>query len=218
MLHELPLLKHTVYAYLEELFSKETPEQFELREQAAHLELANMQISLLQAQLLRFLIQLTGAKRCLELGTYCGYSALVMAQTLPKDGIVHTCDINQKTVKYAYEAWRKANVSEQVIFHLGPALETLNMFVKGNEIFDLIFIDADKTNYINYYQLAKQLLAPKGIILIDNILWDGKVIDDKVSDRQTKAIRQFNQVVKDDPEVSSCVIPLGDGLTLIQLN
>jgi predicted O-methyltransferase YrrM len=177
-----------------------------------------MQISPEQGQLMAFLIELTAAEKTLEIGVYTGYSSLVVALALPETGRITACDINTETTSIAQEFWKKAGVAHKIDLKLAPALETLENLIKQNlsNSFDFIFIDADKKNYLNYYEHSLRLLRPGGLILVDNVLWGGRVADSNSHDKQTLAIRAFNQAIYQDKRISMCLIPIGDGLTLIR--
>lgn len=187
-----------------------------LREQTEKMPERYMQILPLQGQFMAFLVQLTGAKRILEIGTYTGYSSLVMAKALPKDGKVITCDKNHEWTKIAKIYWEKAGVSDKIELRLAPALESLQKLLDENQQFDFIFIDADKKKYNTYYELCLKLLAPKGIIAIDNVLWAGKVADQDQQDGSTLEIRRLNHNIHNDQRVDISLVPIGDGLTLIK--
>ena len=187
-----------------------------LREQTAKMPERYMQILPLQGQFMAFLVQLIGAKRILEIGTYTGYSSLVMAKALPKDGKIITCDKNSEWTKIAKTYWEKAGVSEKIDLRLAPALETLQKLLDEKQQFDFIFIDADKKKYNAYYEICLNLLAPKGTIAIDNVLWAGKVADLDQQDGSTLEIRKLNHNIHNDQRVDISLVPIGDGLTLIK--
>ena len=158
------------------------------------------------------LVRITGARRILEVGTFTGYSALSMASALPDDGKLLTLDINKETGETARRYWQMAGVDHRIEQRFGPALETMQA-LDGS--FDLIFIDADKSNYDLYYERSLELLAPGGAILIDNVLWDGRVIDPSVNDPDTQAIRALNRKIHADHRVQCCMVPIADGLTMV---
>lgn len=189
-----------------------------LRKQTSTMQLAAMQISPEQAQFMQLLIRLIRAKRVLELGTFTGYSALAMALALPKDGHLITCDINTEWTKQAPFFWKEAGQHDKIDLRIAPATETLHQLINDGQShqFDFIFIDADKTNYLTYYELALQLISPNGLIAIDNIFWEGKVVDDKETGAQTREIRKLNLKIKSDPRVFSSLLPIADGLFLVQ--
>lgn len=212
-------LTPALYDYLLDVSLQEHPTLKALREDTAKMPLAVMQISPEQAQFMQFLIRLINAKNVLELGTFTGYSALAMALAMPNDGRVITCDINSEWTCKAPLFWQQAKQEMKIDLRLAPALKTLHQLLEeGHEhSFDFIFIDADKTNYVNYYELALQLLSPSGIIAIDNVLWEGKVIDPQEIGGQTREIRKLNALIKQDSRVYTSMLPIADGLFLIQL-
>lgn len=208
-----------LFAYLEKCSVKESTAQKQLREQVSHLDLSVMQISPLQGQFLKFLLTILKPKKCLELGTYCGYSALLMAESIADDAHLYTCDIKETVTNIAKQAWLDAGVNHKISLILQPAVKTMMQFIKSEPAsFDFIFIDADKTNYTTYYLMAKDLLKSGGTMIIDNIAWEGKVANSKYQDRQTKEIRNCNQLIMRDHSVTSCIVPLGDGMFLIHKN
>lgn len=211
-------LSDTLYQYMLSVSLREPTILKSLRETTHKLSSHEMQISPEQGQLMAFLVELTGAKKTLEIGVYTGYSALVVASALPEMGKVIACDINKETTAIACDFWQKAGVAHKIDLKLAPALETLDNLIKQNhsDSFDFIFIDADKQNYLNYYERSLTLLRSGGLILVDNVLWSGRVTDTHAKDKQTLAIRTFNQAIYQDKRISMCLIPIGDGLTLIR--
>jgi predicted O-methyltransferase YrrM len=203
-----------LYNYILDVSLREHPVLQELRAYTAPMKLALMQISPDQAQFLQFLIKITNAKNVLELGTFTGYSALAMALALPDDGKIITCDSNAEWTKDAHKFWQKAQQQHKIELRLAPALETLPTLKPAN--FDFIFIDADKSNYVNYYEYALKLIKPNGIIAIDNIFWKGKVIDPDTNGAQIREIRKLNQIIKNDNRVDISLLTIGDGLFLIK--
>jgi predicted O-methyltransferase YrrM len=187
-----------------------------LREETALLPSSNCQISAEQGQFMALLLHLIGARRTIEIGVYTGYSALVVAQALPDDGRVIACDINEEWTAVARRYWREAGVERKIDLRIGQALTTLDDLIasgQGNR-FDFVFIDADKTNYANYYERALVLLRPGGLIAVDNVLWYGRVIDASFDDPDTRAIRAFNAQLRQDDRVWLSMLPVRDGLTL----
>ena len=187
-----------------------------LREETARLPNSNLQISAEQGQFMALLMHLIGARRTIEIGVYTGYSALVVAQALPDDGRVIACDINEEWTAVGRRYWREAGVDRKIDLRIGRALSTLDELIasgQGNR-FDFVFIDADKTNYANYYERALVLLRPGGLIAVDNVLWYGRVIDASFDDPDTRAIRVFNEQLKADDRVWLSMLPVRDGLTL----
>jgi predicted O-methyltransferase YrrM len=207
-----------LYDYILDISLREHPTLSELREDTANLPLALMQISPAQAQLMQLLLRVLQAKKVLELGTFTGYSTLAMALALPDDGHIVTCDINPEWTNRAHPFWEKAKQAHKIELRLARANDTLDKLIfEGQEnSFDFIFIDADKTNYINYYEKALILLKSTGLIAIDNIFWQGKVLDEREVGAQTREIRKLNQVIKNDKRVFTSLLPIGDGLFLIQ--
>jgi predicted O-methyltransferase YrrM len=187
-----------------------------LREETAHYANSNFQISAEQGQFMGLLMHMIGARRTIEVGVYTGYSALSVALALPEDGKVIACDINEEWTSVGKRYWREAGVDHKIDLRLGPALATLDRLIAGGQAgqFDFMFIDADKTNYANYYERALVLLRPGGLIGVDNVLWSGRVIDESVNDPDTRAIRAFNEHLRDDQRVWLSLLPLRDGLTL----
>ena len=202
--------------YIQSISLREPDILKQLREETAKLSMARMQISPEQGQFMALLAQLMGAKKTLEIGVFTGYSALAVALALPDDGKVIACDISEEYTAIAKDFWSRAGVSEKIDLRIAPALETLEKLITEGETgsFDLAFIDADKRNYENYYERALTLLRPGGLILIDNVLWSGKVIDPTITDKQTQAIREFNQKLHQDSRISLSLIAIADGLTL----
>lgn len=187
-----------------------------LRAETARLPAAVMQISPEQGQLMQLLVRLIGARRCLEVGTFTGYSALAVALVLPPGGTLLACDVNAEWTQVARRYWREAGVDERITLALAPALETLDARIAAGEAghYDFVFIDADKGNYANYYDRALALVRPNGLIAIDNTLWSGAVADPGDQEDDTRAIRAFNSQLHADGRVDLSIVPIGDGLTL----
>jgi predicted O-methyltransferase YrrM len=205
-----------LWEYMRRVTLREPDVLRKLREETARLPNSNLQISAEQGQFMALLMHLIGARRTIEIGVYTGYSALVVAQALPDDGHVIACDINEEWAAVARRYWREAGVERKIDLRIGQALNTLDDLIasgQGNR-FDFVFIDADKTNYANYYERALVLLRPGGLIAVDNVLWYGRVIDASVDDPDTRAIRAFNQQMKGDDRVWLSMLPVRDGLTL----
>ncbi len=186
------------------------------REETESHPRAGMQTAPEQGQFLHLLARITGAKKTLEVGVFMGYSSTWVALALPPGGKVVACDLSEEYTRRARQTWRAAGVEGRIDLHLGPALETLDGLIAEGQsgTFDFAFIDADKTNYANYYERALQLLRRGGLMAVDNVLWDGRPIDPAVTDADTEAIRAFNRKVHDDSRVAISLVPLGDGLTL----
>ena len=179
---------------------------------------AAMQIAPEQGQFMAMLVQLIGASRTLEIGTCTGYSTLCVAMALPGDGEVVACDIDEKYIALAKKFWQEAGMDKKIKVKLGAALASLNELISNGEEgkFDFAFIDADKTNYDAYYEACLKLVRTGGVIAIDNVLWGGSVIDESKQDEDTCAIRALNKKLHTDNRVSLSMLPLADGLTLLQ--
>lgn len=211
-------LTSTLYDYMLDISLREHPVLKALRKKTAQLELGAMQIAPEQAQFMQFLIQTIQAKKILELGTFTGYSALAMALAMPEDGRLITCDINPEWTNQALPFWESAHQQHKIELRLGPAKQTLDNLVSTGHAgtFDFIFIDADKTNYVPYYEYALQLIQPRGIIAIDNIFWEGMVVDPLVTNAQTREIRRLNEHIKQDERVDISLLAIADGLFLVK--
>jgi predicted O-methyltransferase YrrM len=194
----------------------EHPLQKEIREYTEK-NLGNsaiIQISPDQGALLQFIIKSSNIQNCLEIGTFTGYSALTMALALPENGSIVSLDIDKVNTDIAKKYWSKHSVGKKIDFILAPALETMEEFINQDKMFDLIFIDADKKNYKNYFLKSLELLEKDGIIIIDNTLWKGKVFDLNITDDQTNSIREFNSFVRDFKGTDSMILPIADGMTI----
>lgn len=209
-------LNEELYQYLLQNSLREHPILAELRKVTAGLSTSTMQIAPEQGQFMRLLVQLLGAKKTLEIGVYTGYSAMSVALALPEEGKVIACDINKEWTELAREYWEKAGISHKIELTLGPAAETLAKLIEQGftNHFDFAFIDADKTNYHIYYEQCLQLIRKGGLIAIDNVLWDGAVIDGNDYSAATQAIREINAKLVMDDRVFLSMVPIGDGLTL----
>jgi predicted O-methyltransferase YrrM len=205
-----------LYSYLQEFSLREPAVLKKLREENQKSPNGHMQISPEQGQFLRLLMEILNARKTLDIGVFTGYSALSVALALPKDGRVIGCDVNKQCTDIAKRYWEEAGVADIIDLRLGPALNTLAELIKHGEAdsFDFIFIDADKTNYINYYEAALVLARSGGIIAIDNVLWGGKVADPTIQDSSTQTIRELNAFLVRDERISLSLLPIGDGLTL----
>ena len=210
------MLDKKLREYLLNVSVKESEILRELREETAQMEYSAMQISPEQGAFMSFLVELIQAKRTLEIGVFTGYSALVVAMALSKDGIVTACDVSEEWTNVGMKYWKKAQVEDKIDLRIGPALKTLDQLLSEGkqETYDFSFIDADKIEYQGYFDKSLELLRIGGLIAIDNVLWGGSVIDDSIQDSSTKAIREFNENLSSDPRVSISMVPIGDGLTL----
>lgn len=187
----------------------------ELRAETAKLPASQMQISPEQGQFMALLVQLTGARRALEIGTFTGYSSLSVARALPADGRLTCCDVSKEYTDVARRYWAKAGIDGKIDLRLGPAVETLKEIAKTEAgKFDLAFIDADKTNYRNYYEAVLTLLRPGGAVLIDNVLWGGDVANPKDKEIETVTLRDLNSFIATDARVDFVLLPIADGLTI----
>jgi predicted O-methyltransferase YrrM len=189
-----------------------------LRAVTGEMPMAQMQVSPEQGQLLQLLVRTIGARRCLEVGTFTGYSSLAVALALPGDGQLVACDISVEWTRVASRFWREAGVDSRIDLRLQPALRTLDELLAAGSAgtFDFAFIDADKGNYSRYYERVLELLRPGGLVCVDNVLWDGKVADPSVNDADTQALRAFNDLVHHDERVDLSLVPIGDGLTVLR--
>jgi predicted O-methyltransferase YrrM len=206
-----------IYDYLCNVSVNEPDLLRQLREETAQLEYSVMQISPEQGQFMSLLIKLLGAERALEIGTFTGYSSICMASAMPENGKLICCDISPQWTAMAEKYWALAGLENKIELYTQPAEKTLQMlFDSGAEkTFDFIFIDADKQNYILYYEMALKLLRKGGLIAVDNTLWSGAVADPDNVEPGTRAIRRFNEMLKSDTRVSQSLLTIGDGLTLI---
>ena len=177
-------------------------------------DVKRMQISVTQAYFFQLFIKTNNIKNILEIGTFTGYSALSMGLSIPKDGSVTCLDINKETSEIARTFFKKADLDKKIQIILEPAINTLKKMKDDKKMFDMIFIDADKESYKNYYNLSLALVKKNGFILIDNVLWHGDVSDPNKNDRLTSIIREFNSFIKKDDRIEKTILPLGDGVTI----
>lgn len=209
-------MTEALYGYLLKTTLREPELLRRLRQETARLPSGGMQISPEQGQLMALLVELMGARRCLEVGVFTGYSSTVVALALPADGKLVACDVSEEWTSVARRYWREAGVESKVELQLRPALLTLDeLLARGDGgSFDFAFIDADKTAYDAYYERCLALLRPGGLVAIDNTLWSGAVADESDQSEATRAIRALNQKLGADSRVSACLVPIGDGLYL----
>lgn len=205
--------------YLDNINRAETPAQLKLRDDTGRMSNAGMQIGANQGSFMAFLVGLIGARNCLEIGTFTGYSALAVAQALPEGGRLICCDVSKDYTDIARKAWVEAGVADRIDLRLGPAADTLDRMIVDGEAgrFDFAFIDADKENYDRYYEQCLILLRKGGLIAVDNMLWDGAVADPADKKETTVAIRALNTKLRDDPRVDFCLIPVGDGIAMARI-
>jgi predicted O-methyltransferase YrrM len=206
-----PELTDALYDYIVAIGTRETRVQRELRAETQKLPMGAMQIGPDQGALLQVIVRILGAKRCIEVGTFTGYSALAVALALPRDGKIVCCDVSAEWTAIGRRYCKKAGVERKIDLRLGPALETLKA-LKGK--FDFAFIDADKPNYWKYYERCLELLRKGGVVAVDNTLWGGSVIDPAKRSESTQALRAFNRRIARDRRVEIALVPIGDGLTL----
>ncbi|PPS45939.1 class I SAM-dependent methyltransferase [Chroococcidiopsis sp. TS-821] len=209
-------LDEQLYSYMRSISLHEAEILTQLRQETAKHPMGNMQIAPEQGQFIALLVQLMQAKKTLDIGVFTGYSALSVALVLPPTGKVIACDISEEYTKIARHWWHKAGVADKIELHIAPAQDTLNQLLTAGEAntFDFALIDADKSNYDTYYELALKLIRPGGLIAVDNVLWSGRVADPYVQDNRTNKIRAFNQKLHQDTRVAISLVPIGDGLTL----
>jgi predicted O-methyltransferase YrrM len=209
-------LSAPLQAYLRSVGVREDADLAALREETANHPRAEMQISPEQGHLMALLVRILGARKTLEVGVFTGYSAMVVAKAMGPKGRVVALDVSEEFTAIARRHWAKAGVADRIDLKLQPALDSLRELVAAGEgeTFDFAFIDADKPNYDAYYEYALKLVRRGGLITIDNVLWDGKVIDSTDRTVSTMAIRAINQKVHDDRRVDATLVPIGDGLTL----
>ena len=177
-------------------------------------DIKRMQISVTQGYFMQFIIKNNKIKKILEIGTFTGYSALTMALAVDEDGNITCLDKNKETSDIAINFFKKAKVDNKINLICDNASSILRTLINESNTFDLIFIDADKENYINYYEFAYNLISKNGLIIIDNVLWKGEVADSNKNDKLTKLIREFNDHIKNDIRIEKTILPLGDGITI----
>ena len=209
-----PFLPKKISRYIAEHAVREPEILRELRAATSSLPNAGMQIGADQGQFMALLVQAMGARNCLEIGTFTGYSALAVALAIPENGRIVCCDISEEWTTIGRSFWKKAGVDRKIDLRIGPALRTLDELTKETQSFDFVFIDADKTNYANYYEACLPMLRPGGILAVDNTLWSGWVADRGHRDDDTVALRKFNDKLHADDRVEIALLPLGDGVTL----
>lgn len=204
-----------LFGYLSRLAVAEDPLVEELAEETHRNlpEQASMQVGPDQGKLLYLLVKLTGARTVLEVGTFTGMSALWMARALPDDGRLICCDVSPEWTAVARRYWERAGVAHRIELRLGPAVDTLAGLPPDPHL-DLVFIDADKANYPTYLEMVVPRLRPGGLLLADNVLWSGRIIDLNDHTDDTEALRRFNRLVAQHPELESVILTVGDGVTL----
>lgn len=211
-------LTDDLYAYTLDVGLREHDVLRRLRDRTMELPNHGMQIAPDQGQFMAMLASLLGARSYLEVGTFTGYSALTVALALPADGRVVACDISEEYTAVGRPFWDEAGVGDRIDLRIGPALDTLDTLIDAGETgaFDFAFIDADKVNYAGYVERCHALVRPGGLIAVDNVLWNGAVIDPSKSDPDTEAIRALNRALHGDDRFDLSLVPIGDGLTLLR--
>lgn len=209
-------LNQELYHYLAAHRTEHDPVLAALAEETEELgPIGMMQIAPEQGTLMTLLARVMGAKFGVEVGTFTGYSAICLARGLRPGGRLLCCDVSEEWTGIARRHWQRANVSDRIELRLGPALDTLRSLPRQTQ-FDIAFVDADKKNYGNYYEEILMRLRPNGLILFDNVLWMGQVLDATASDGDTIAIRELNDRIAEDPRVDAVMLPVSDGLTLVR--
>ena len=208
------LVSSDIEAYAETHSMPESSVCRALREETQRtMEYAQMVVGPLEGSFLKMMTRLVGAKRVLEIGMFTGYSALCFAEALPEDGTVITCEVDERSAALARRYIPQAPYGSKISIRMGPALDTMGTLT---DPFDLIFIDADKTNYLNYYHRSLDLLTPNGVILIDNVLWSGEVLKQPPSDDATAAIQELNRTVAVDRRVTAVLVTIMDGILVVR--
>lgn len=209
-------LSDALYAYLLDVSLREPAVLRRLRDETATHPMAAMQIAPEQGQFMALLVRLIGARNTLEVGVFTGYSALSVALALPPDGRIIACDVSEAYTTVARRYWHEAGVAEKIDLRIAPAVETLDALLDGGHAgtFDFGFIDADKPSYDAYYERSLALLRPGGLLAIDNVLWEGEVINPAITSDTVTAIRALNAKLRDDARIHLSMLPLADGLTL----
>ena len=209
-------MTENLYRYLVDHSLRDHPVLRELREETARLPKAVMQIGPDQGQFMALITKLVGARRCLEVGVFTGYSSLSVALALPADGTIVALDVSEEWTSIARRYWKKAGVEHKIDLRIAPALSTLDTLISLQESgrFDMAFIDADKGNYLGYYERCLELVRPGGLIVVDNTLWSGDVADPSNQKPDTVALRAFNDALHRDERIDLALLPVGDGVTL----
>lgn len=207
-----------VYQYIKDHATKQS-EALAWVEKQTHIRTnhARMLSGAVQGQIMRMLVQTSGASRILELGTFTGYSAICLASAMPEDGHLDTLEINDELEDLILEGFDRAGLADKIDLHIGDCKETLRRFKEEGRTYDLVYMDANKREYPEYYELIFDMVRQGGLILADNVLWDGKICQDPMpQDKQTLGIARFNDMVAQDRRVESVILPLRDGLNLIR--
>jgi len=211
-------LPEEIQRYIEATTLRDLPVLRDLREETAKHPYAVMQTGADQVQFLQLLVRLTGARRCIEVGVFTGYSALGVALALPGDGSIVACDVSEEYTQVARRYWQRAGVAPKIDLRLAPATQTLDDLIHegGSGTFDFAYIDADKSSYDAYYERCLTLLRPNALMTIDNVLWGGDVVRTQAGDADTRALRALNEKVGRDERVDASLLPIGDGLMVVR--
>ena len=209
-------MEETIYKYIEEHINPENEAlDWVIKQTHVRTNHARMLSGKIQGQLLRMLVQMSGASRILELGTFTGFSAICLAGALPEGGHLDTLELNDELEDLIREGFDRAGVADKITLHIGDCKQTLRQL--RNQVYDIVYIDANKREYNEYYELVFDMVRHGGLILADNVLWDGKVCMEPVpQDQQTQAIVRFNDAIASDKRVESVILPLRDGLSIIR--
>lgn len=208
----------SIYQYMLEVSLREDPLLRELREETAAMPMSSMQIAPDQGQFMALLAQLLNTRNAIEIGVFTGYSSISVARVLPPDGRLLCCDVSKEWTDIARRYWHRAGVEDKIELVLAPAITTLQQRIANGETgnYDFAFVDADKENYDRYFELCLQLLRPGGLIVFDNVLWSGDVLDPDTTDPETRAFQQLNRKLRKDKRVDISLLPLADGLFLVR--
>ena len=209
-------LSDELAAYVIKVGTREPEVLARLREETAALPQHGMQIAPEEGAFLAMLVELTGARRCIEVGTFTGYSSTAVALALPEDGQLVCCDVSEEWTSRARKYWVEAGVADKIDLRVAPAAETLDQLLAdgGHAAYDFAFVDADKTGYDGYYERLLRLVRPGGLIAFDNTLWGGAVLEQDAQDADTRAIQALNSKLADDERITLCLLPVADGVTL----
>jgi predicted O-methyltransferase YrrM len=206
-------------AYVVEVGAREPEVLARLREETAAIPQHGMQIAPEEGAFLAMLAELTGSRRCIEIGTFTGYSSTAVSLRLPEDGRMVCCDVSEEWTSVARKYWAEAGVADKIDLRIGPAADTLDgLLAEGGEAsYDFAFVDADKSGYDGYYERLLRLVRAGGLIAFDNTLWGGEVLDPAPEDEDTRAIQALNRKLADDDRISLCLLPVADGVTLARV-
>lgn len=213
-------LTDDLYQYMLDVSVREPELALELRTETAKMLAAALQSPPEESQFIVLILKLMNAKRIIEIGTFTGYTTLLMAMNMPSDGKIIACDVDDKWTSLGRKYWKRAGVEDRIDLRIAPAEETLRELIHTghNNMYDFIFIDADKESYVKYYELATKLVRIGGIIAVDNVFWNGSVINELNHGSDVEAIRQVNEMIYQDQRYSISMVPIGDGLTLAYRN